>query len=823
MDRERLTPMDSLRQDLRYAIRMLRTSPGFACVAVLILGLGIGASTTIVSLVDALYLRTLPARDPSRLVEVYQTRNPGEYFNLSYPDYLSYREHSRSLSALAAHYSHAPINLQTPEDSREINGSVATASYFEVLGLKPRLGRFFLPEEDRVPDRDAVAVIGYGLWQRAFGGDPQILGRVIRLNATPFTVVGVAPQDFHGVPLGGLSTDVWIPAAMFHVGYRYCNAFERGCNVVTLIGRLAPGRSVVEARRELELESAALEAAYPDTNRGLRLFVTAARGVDPEYRHEIAGLAPLLLAVAVLILTVACANLAGLLLARATTRRREIAIRAALGAGRGRLLRQLLSESLVLSLFGGLLGVLVAFWAKDIIAALYAADSEGRRAYFTLAFDPTVLAIASATTVLTGILFGLAPALQAVSFRLGPDLKESAPTGRDGSRLRNGLVVAQVAISLVLAAGAGLLLRSLAHVYRGPGFDPAPILLLRLRPSLVAYGPEQAQAFQREVLRRLVEIPGIVAASPAQMPPLPGWGARVPVWLPGREPDRPEHARQVATNRVGPRYFETLGLRLLEGREFDERDRRGAPEVAIVNATLANELWPGGGAVGTTAVLDGRALRVVGVAKDAQYRSAAEPAAPFVYLSYWQLPTIDDQPVDSRTHVRVSGDPRALLPRIRKEIAAVDPNVPISEDRPLTEWLDYSFQPVRVAGTVLGSLGAIGLLLTAIGLYGLLAYSVGRRTREIAIRMALGADAGRVARGVVRQGALLALTGAALGLLGVFASARLIAALLVGLPTDDPVSLLSAVTLLVGVAALASYLPARRAAHVDPMAALRSE
>ena len=273
--------MSTLLQDFRYALRGLRKSPGFSCVAVIILGLGIGAATTIVSLVDALYLRTLPAKDPARLVEIYQTRPSGEYFNLSYPDYLFYREHTHTVSGLAAHYSHAPINLATAGESREINGSVATASYFEVLGLRPRLGRFFRAEEDRVPDRDAVAVIGFGLWHSAFGGDPQVLGRVIRLNGTPFTVIGVAPRDFHGVPLGGLATDVWIPSAMFHVGYRYCDAFARGCNVVTMIGRLAPGRSIVEARRELAVESASLQAGYPDTNRDRTLYVAPRRSSAP--------------------------------------------------------------------------------------------------------------------------------------------------------------------------------------------------------------------------------------------------------------------------------------------------------------------------------------------------------------------------------------------------------------------------------------------------------------------------------------------------------------------------------------------------------------
>ena len=680
-----------------------------------------------------------------------------------------------------------------------------------------------------MPGRDAVAVIGYGLWQREFGGDPRIVGRVLRLNGTAFTVVGVAPEDFHGVPLGGLATDVWIPSAMFRVGYRYCDAFERGCRVVTMIGRLAPGRSLGEARRELETEARRLETAYPDTNRGLGLFVTAARGVDPEYRKEIGGLAPLLLTLAALILAVTCANLAGLLLARATARRREIAIRTALGASRRRLVRQLLVESLLLSLAGGVLGLVIAFWAKDLVAALYAADVEGRRAYFGLAMDPFVVAAASATCVLTAILFGLTPALHAARSGAGAGLKESPGASLpDRSRLRSGLVVAQVAISVVLATAACLLVRSLAGVYRGPGFDPAPIVLLRLRPSLVAYDPARAAAFQREAVRRIEEIPGVVSASPADMPPLPGsqgsfWGRRVAIWRPGREPETPERTFMVPHNRVGPRYFETLGVRLVEGREFDAHDDREAPDVAIVNATLARRLWPRGDALGSSVVVDGRPHTVVGVVRDAQYRSAAQPPAPFLYLSYWQSPELATEPIDSRMHVRVSGEPRAMLARIRREIAALDPEVPISEDRPLTEWLDYAFQPVRVAEAVLVAFGALALFLSAIGLYGLLAHAVSRRTREIAIRMALGADARRVAVAVVTQGARLALAGAAIGAAASFVAVRLIERLLVGVQPGDPLTLAAVGTLLLAVASLASYLPARRAARVDPLTALRAD
>ncbi|HYX20655.1 MAG TPA: ABC transporter permease [Thermoanaerobaculia bacterium] len=816
--------MSGFLQDLRYAARGIRRSPGFSAVAILILGLGTGASTTIFSLVDALYLKTLPARESGRLVEIYQTRRPGEYFNLSYLDYLFYRSHTRSLSGLAAHYSHAPINLVTAAGSREINGSVATASYFEVLGLKPRLGRFFAPDEDRVPGRDPVAVIGFGLWQREFGGDPHVLGRVLRLNGTPFTVVGVAPENFHGVPLGGLATDVWIPSAMFRVGYRYCDAFAPGCRVVTMIGRLAPGRSLEESREELAVEARDLAAANPDDHRDLGLFVTPARGVDPEYRQETGMVAPTLLALAGLLLAATCANLAGLLLARGSVRRREIAIRTALGAARGRLMRQLLVESVLLSLAGGALGVVLAFWGKDLVGAFYAADSEGRRAYFGLALDPIVLAAALFTGMSTGVVFGLAPALHATRPGRGAGFHEATSASRsDRHRLRDALVVAQVAISVVLATGACLLVRSVTRVYRGPGFDPSRVVLLRLRPSLVAYGPEQASAFQREVIRRLGDVPGVVSASPAERPPLPGWGGDLAIWLRGHEPDLPEHGLHVLNNRVGPRYFETLGIPLVEGREFDDRDKTGMPEVAIVNESLAKRLWPRGGALGSTVVAEGRPMTVVGVVRDAQYRSPSQPAPPFLYASYWQTPTIDTRPIDSRTHVRIEGNPREVLQRVRREIAAIDPGVPISEDRPLTEWLDYAFQPLRVAGAVLATFGGLALLLAAIGLYGLLAYSVGRRTREIAIRMALGADAGRVARSVVRGGAALAATGAVLGLVATLISASLLDRFLVDVSPNDPVALAGGVVLLIVVAALASYLPARKASRIDPLVALRNE
>jgi predicted permease len=811
-------------QDVRYALRSFAKSPGFTAAAVGVLALGIGATTAILSLVDTLYVRTLPVPDPSRLVEVYQVRTPGEYFNLSYPDFGFYREHARSFSGLAAHYSSAPINLTLGDRSGEINGSVVSESYFRVLGIRPALGRFFRAEEDAVPGRDPVAVVGYGLWQDRLGGDPAVLGRSLHLNGSDFTIVGVAPESFHGVPLGGLATDVWIPTAMFRVGYRYCDAFRRDCHVVKLLGRLRPGVTREQAQSEMGVLARDLAARYPE-DRGLGVFVAPARGTDPEYRADVARPAPLLLGLALLLLSIACANLAGLLLARGSARRREIAIRAALGASRARIVRQLLTESVLLSFAGGVGGLLVAFWANDVLARLYASDVEGRQIFFRVGVDPAVLVSAIVITLLAGIAFGLAPALDASRVELAHAARQGSERRRGGIRLLDGLVVGQVALTLVLLSGAGLLLRSLRHLHAGAGYDPSPVVLLRLRPALVAYSPGRAEAFQREAVRRVESLPFVVSASPAQAPPLPGWGHRAAVWAPGREPasGRPDDAAHAVANAVGPRYFETLGIRLVDGREFDETDRPGGARVAIVDATLAARVWPQAAAVGQSLTVDGVPYRVVGVARDAEYRSAAALPVPHVYTDFWQAEEMSREPADARLHVRVTGDPQAALAALRREIADLDPAVPVSEDRTLSEWLGFAFQPVRVAGTMTSAFAAVALLLAAIGVYGILAFSVTRRRREIAIRMALGADSRRLARDVVARGTRLTLIGAAIGTAATLAAARLASSLLYGVGPRDPLTLAATIAVLFGVTLAACYRPARRAARVDPMIALRTE
>lgn len=814
--------MRTLWQDVRYGIRMLGRNRGFTLVAVVTLALGIGANTAIFSLVNSIYFQTLPLDESAQLVHVYQPRHARhDYlaFPMSYADYLYYREHSTVFAGLAAHYSGAPMHLVVNGEPSSILGGVVTANFFSVLRTQPVAGRFFRPEEDAAPDQAPVAVLSHALWQRRFAGDAQIVGRAIHLNGTAFTVIGVAPASVEAVSVG----EVWIPSAMFRVGYKYCNPFERGCSIVTLTGRLKPGRTVEGAQAELEVLARQLEAAYPNTNRGLGVLVTAARGVNPDERKESAGTVRLLLATVAAVLLIACANLAGLLLAQGTRRRKEMAMRLALGASRVRLLRQLITENLMLSLAGGALGLFVALWAKDVLRTFFAVDYAGRNTGLRLELDPLVLAAMLGLSVLTTFAFGLVPALRASRLDLVPALKGEGLAGERRPRPRDVLVVTQVTLCVVLLAGAGLLTRSLENVYLGPGFDPSKVVILRLRPTLAGYSMERAQQFQRAVHQRLQEMPGVLSATPARFPAVGFDDNRTTAWLPGQAPVRPEDGFRVAYNYVGPRYLETLGVALREGRDFDERDQHGSTPVIIVNETLARHLWPGTSCLDQTLVLDAVPYRVVGLAQDAQYHSIEEESVPFVYLNYWQDAQGDLFNAESRTHVRVAGDPAAMLPLIRKEIAKLDPNMPISEDYPLTQRLAFHFRKLRAATTLLACFGGLALLLSAIGLYGVLAFAVSQRTREIAVRMALGAQRQRVLALVLRQGTLLALVGTGLGLGLALALTRFLTSFLYGVQQTDPVTFLAAPLMLIAVALLACYLPARRASRVDPVVALRYE
>jgi predicted permease len=818
--------MHAIWQDVRYGARMLARQRSFTAIALLTLALGVGANTVIFSLLRTLYWRPLPVPHPAGLVHVFGARE-GRTQNLpiSFVDFESYRDRTTAFSALAAHYASAPINFADAGESHEINGSVVTANYFALLELTPSRGRFFRDDEDRVPGRDAVAVISDRFWTRQFDRDPAVIGRALRLNGTRFVIIGVAPRGFEGVRLGGLAVDVWMPSAMFGVGYRYCDALhDPDCRTVTLLGRLAKGRTVADAGTELQAAARRIAAASPATNAGWSVTVLPAQGASINTANH-SDRTPLVLAAGVgLVLLIACANIAGLLLARGLNRRHELTVRAAIGATRGRLVQQLLTENFLLALAGGIGGLIVATWAKDLLLAFYTLNDEGQRTYFTLDLDALAFVFTLAISSTAGVLFGAVAAVHGGRVALHPDLRGQTTSGRASSRLRDTLVVAQVALSLVLAAGAGLLLRSVHHIYEGPGYDPTHVALFRLRPSLIDQSPQQASAYQQRVIDALQSSPGVLSASPATFLPLPGWDDNTkPVWLPSEAPASREAAFRASWNRVGPRYFETLGIPLIAGREFDARDRLGAPEVAIVNDVFARRFFASEPALGKTIVVDGRAGTIVGVVSSAQYLATGDAPRAFVYLSFWQTPDQERRAIDSRTHVRVSGHAEQALPALRRVLAGVNADVPISEDRALTTWLDYTFQPVRVAGTLFVWFGTLAVFLSAVGLYGVLAVMVTQRTRELAIRMALGATRQALTGLVIRHGFRLAALGVGLGMVLALASVRLLTSMLYGVRWFDPLTLAGVLLVMTAAVALAMAIPTRRAIRIDPLAALRAE
>jgi macrolide transport system ATP-binding/permease protein len=814
-------------RDVQHAIRRLRRSPGFTAAAVATFALGLGLNSAVSSLAYALFVKPLPLDGAERLVFVEQTLagRPALGYPLSHADYLHYRQHARSFDELAADYATAPLQVAaTPRGAFGVTGSVVSASYFDALRLRPALGRFFDEEEDRVPGRHPVAVVSHHLWRSSFGGDPGIVGAGLRLNGVDFRVIGVAPEGFRGVLRGVPPADVFIPTAMFQAGYRYCDALARGCNVVRLVGRLRPEASLRGAQTEMSVLAAQLEARFPETNRGRGVAVHPARGVRLEEQARSGRIVSLLAGAAALVLLVASANVAGLLLAHGLRRRKEIAIRQALGASRARVVRQLLVESTLLGAAGGAAGLLVAVWTIQALRAFFAVGYSGTALNLDVSLDARVVAAAFAVALATGVLTGLVPALRATRPDPLPALKdEAAGLSARRSRLRDGLIVCQVALSVVLLAGSALLVQSFLRLRQGAGFDPDAVVLVRLRPSLIGYGPERSWAFQREVLRRLEALPGVTAASPANVAPLPRWNrAQQPVAAAGEALDE-AHAFRAAVTHVGPRYFATLGTGILEGREFDERDTPDAPPVAIVNQSVARRLYPGGSPVGRRLMLGGREREVVGVVRDMPFLSLRESPVPMVYLGFWQQDPGQSWAHDSRTHVRVSGGAAAALPEIRRAIAAVDPDVPVSETMTLGEQLHYEFAEVRAARALLLAFGGLALVLSALGLYAALAFAVAQRSKEIAIRVALGAARGHVVRLVLRQGLAIVGLGALLGVGAAAAAGPLLAHLLHGVGPRDPLALLAGPAALAAVALLAIWLPARRALGVDPMLALRAE
>jgi predicted permease len=818
--------MDTLRQDLRQAARLLVKDPGFTAVAVLSLGLGIGANTAIFSLVNALLLRPMPVASPDEIVSVYTSDYSGPRYGVSsYPDYQDFRR----LDALAGLVAWAPTPVALSQDGehQRLFAETVSANYFDVLGVRPVVGRGFVPEEDTGPA--AVAVIAHALWQGRFGGDPAVVGRTLVLNGTPFRVVGVAPPGYGGL-MRGLAMDVWLPLSMQAVARPgSSDLMGRGNRGLFLTGRLKPGADRAAAQARFDALAAELHKTHPrnwtdvqQRGRVVTLVSEAGSRIYPDVRGPVLGFVALLMTVVGLVLLIACANLANLLLARASARRREIGIRVALGAGRWRLIRQLLTESLLLGALGGAVGLLLASWGTDAIAGFR--PPVPVPLLLDLRPDGRVLAFTVAVSLLTGVLFGLAPALSATGRDLATALKDDSTAVAGGpwrSRLRAVLVGGQVSVALLLLVGSGLFLRSLRNAHTVDlGFEPGGLALASVDLSLAGYKDDAGRDFYARALAATRELPGVVAATLVKDAPLGLAGGRRRVVIEGYTP-RPGEDMEVSFTAAGPGFFETFRLPLRQGRAFEERDGAGAPLVAIVNESFARRYWPGQDPLGRQLRMRGEQappMEVIGVARDGKYRTLGEEPRPFFYV-----PLLQDYDPSVTLVARTQGPPAELAALLPRRLAAVDPRVPAFDVKTMDEHLRFALLPARLAAAVLGLFGTVALLLAALGLYGVMSYVVSQRRREVGIRIALGARRSDVIRMVLGHGMRLTLIGAACGLVAAVALTRLVAGLLYGISPTDPWTLGSVTAVLAAVAFLACLVPARRAAGVDPVVALRFE
>jgi putative ABC transport system permease protein len=834
--------MDNLLSDIRYGLRVLRGSPGFAAVAVLSLALGIGANTSIFSVVNAALLRPLPVTEPDRLMFVFNGSTTNPWSVSSYPDYLDYRDKNEVFSDLLT-YSDITLSARVEDQTDLISGSIVSGNFFDVLGLRAIVGRTFAPEEDKTPNTHPVAVISHDLWQQRFGGDPNIIGGHLSLNGHSFTIIGVTPAGFNG-PDVLENNDIYIPVMMQALVRPPRGGFSgemnpdllsrRGGRWMKMIGRLKPGVSIEQAQAAMSTISAALQQAYPDTNRNSVATLFPVSKIDPIGYPQLLSVAGLLLAVVGIVLLIACANVANLLLARASGRRREIAVRLAMGASRSRLIRQLLTESLLISLAGGVAGLLLALWTIDVLKT--ATPPEGIFA-FTLDYrlDGRVLAFTFVLSIVTGAIFGLAPALQASRPDLVPALKDEASAAAQGRRrfnLRNTLVVAQVALSLVLLIGAGLFLRSLNNAQSiDPGFAADKILDAQLNINLLRYTKTQGQQFYAQVIERIEALPGVESASLARIVPMSGGARTASFIIQGQEgPDTvdrsegtglPDNAFIVNQNVVGLNYFATMGIPMLQGRDFSAHDSDKAPPAVIINSTFASRYFADESPLGKRMSFrgaNGPWTEVVGVVRDSKYRTLGENPRPSVYV-----PLSQNHETGMTLHVRASGNPLDIASPVRREIQTLDSNLAVTDVQTLSSVVAASLFAARIGAVLLAVFGSLALVLAGIGLYGVMSYTVSRRTHEIGIRMALGAAKGNVLRLVLKEGLMLAAGGVGAGLIVAAAVTRLLASFLFGVHALDVATFAAIPFVLVVVALLASYLPARRAAKVDPMIALRYE
>ncbi len=831
--------MEKLLKDIRYGARNLLSRPAFTLIAIVTLAIGIGANTAVFTIVNAVLFRPRPVAQPERLVELYSGQPGNPYQASSYPDFLVFRDQSEIFSALAA-YRIEQFKLGGAQDVEQIFGEAVSGNYFELLGVKTIKGRTFLPEEDQTPGTHPVAVISHSLWQRRFNSNPAVIGQTINLNHQSLTVIGIAPPQYTGM-IRGLSIEVWVPMMMVAQLVPQFGALNsRGNRGLFIVGRLRPEATLAQARARFDLISRQLQDAFPDhwrekreeTNEVREKFVTvlpeSETRIHPQAHSSVyAGIA-LILVMINLVLLIACMNLAGLLLARALERRREIAVRLALGAGRGRIVQQLLTESVLLALVAGVAGTLLAMWLLNLLVAFIPALPEGVRLSIDLQIDWRVLAYTFGFSLLVGVFFGLVPALQISRPDVIATLKEGSQVFAGGyaqSRLRSGLIVAQVALAVLLLTGAGLAMRSLKNISPTRlGFDTANLVVAPIALE-DQYDRARSQAFYRQLQERALALPGVQTVSFVDnvLGGLLG-GSRRGVGIEGYQ-----QSTEIDTNTIGAGYLTAMNIPIVQGRDFNERDRDGGPCVAAVNESFVRRYFADGRALGKHLTKfeyksANQSCEIVGVVRDDKVQSLQKEPVP-----WFAFPLQQSHAQRMVMLVYTAGSPESIAPAVRRAIQSLDQNIPVAD----VVTLNDTFKPVlflyQLFGMVIGSCGGLAVLLASLGIYGTVAYGVAQRTREIGIRVALGANRQDILSLVIRQGMKRVIYGLGLGLLLALALTRVLASsvfevdLLYGVSASDPLTYVLVGALLTLVTVLACYIPARRATKVDPLVALRYE
>src|SRR6266478_4024009 len=823
----------NFQQDLRGGLRMLKKSPGFTFVAVLSLALGIGANTAIFTIINAVFLHPLPVEEPSRLVEVFTrdtlTVDANTNFQLtgtSLPNYEDYRDQNTVFSGLALVTFPLQLNWGGQAEPKQLNASLGSGNFFDVLGVKPYRGRTFIADGDKKIGGNPEVVLSYSLWARRFGSDEKFIGQTILLNGTPYTVVGVTPPGFKGIVSLGRPDLLWIPITMRDyalTGQLKDLENNRRFRWLSIVGRLKPQLDLDQARAAMKTVAVSLEKEYPRDNRGrtVELFSLneSALGINQRKQFSLAG--GVLMSVVGLVLLIACVNLANLLLAQAAKREKELSIRAALGAGRARLVRQLLTESTVLSLLGGVAGLLVAFWGRKLLWSFrppFLPDGS-----IDLSFDGRVLGFTFLVSILTGLIFGIIPAIKASSTDLNEVLKLGGRGGALGwthNRLRGLLVISEIALALVALVGSGLFLRSMQNAQQfNPGFESKNLFQLFFDLGALRYDADHGQQFFRDAIDRAKSIPGVAAAAVSSNG-IFGGGLAGTVFREGEQTDPNNRGTLVNLDYVTPGHFDTLRIPFLRGRDFTEFDRENTTPVVIINEATANLLWPGQEALGKrfSIVTTPTMLQVVGVVATSIVIRIGEDPQPVAYF-----PMRQQYSPFATLVVRTTGNPESVLATVRTQVQQLDKNLALTNGLTVQQLLAQGLWPARMGAALLGLFGFLALILASIGIYGVLAYSVAQRTAEIGIRMAMGAQPAQVLRLVLSQGMRLAALGAAVGLVVAFPVARLASGLLYSVSAADPLTYCGITLLLMTVALMACYIPARRATRIDPLVALRFE